>query len=86
MQKDVLTTLDQLIQDQTISDAERNLLLTAHAHLAKRQPAERVAAELKAGLSILALNRQLTPTIGPFFTELSREYLGFGRRGNVNLL
>ena len=85
MQKDVLTTLNQLINDHTVSTAERTLLLTAYEGLAKHQPAERVAAELKSGLAVLALQRQLTPTVGPFFTELSREYLGFGRRGNINL-
>ncbi|AVK61837.1 bacteriocin immunity protein [Lactobacillus sp. CBA3605] len=78
---DILNTLDVLIKDPTISKVERQLLSDAKLALAKGIYDEKVAATLKSQLSKLALAKNLTPVLVPFFTELSRQYLGTGKRG-----
>lgn len=77
--------MDELITSDKITDQERKIFLDAKTKLNQNINDEAVAAQLKSQLSILAMKKLLSSSIVPFFTELSRLYLGYGRRGNVVL-
>ncbi|MFC6293826.1 bacteriocin immunity protein [Lactiplantibacillus daoliensis] len=81
----ILNQVGDLVQNSTISPAERQLLLAAQKGLASGHYDEQVAQQLKRQLSVLAMNRHLTPAMTSFFIELSRQYLGYGQRGMVSL-
>ncbi|WP_082231085.1 bacteriocin immunity protein [Schleiferilactobacillus harbinensis] len=77
--------MDQLIADQGLSAAEHQVLLMAHNELSSGKYDEAVVAQLKSQLSQISFKTRLSPKIVPFFTELSRLYLGYGRRDNISL-
>jgi len=77
--------MNNLISSSEISEKERNLFVTAKTELDKGTDDQRVASTLKGGLSFLSLKHQLSDSSVPFFTELSRLYLGYGRRDNITI-
>lgn len=80
----VLNSVYDLIVDPKVSDIERQSLLKAKEALEKGENDRVVASHLKSELSILAVKQRLSPKMVTFYTELSRQYLGYGERGMIN--
>lgn len=77
--------MDELIKSEELSAEEKEILSDAKAQLNNNVDDEKVAAQLKSRLSFLSIKGSLSATVVPFFTELSRLYLGYGRRGNISI-
>lgn len=76
--------MDELIGDVNASQNERKVFLNAKKELDNGKNDQAVAEELKSKLSFLALKNELSPKSISFFSELSRLYLGYGRRDMIN--
>lgn len=77
--------MDDLIAIPNISNTEKDLFIQAKTDLKNGKTDEFVASGLKSKLSLLSMKKQLSPDVVPFFTELSRLYLGYGSRDNITL-
>ena len=82
----IWSRMDELIMSDNVSDSERKIFVEAKQKISKGQDSEAVAGKLKIQLSLLSLKKQLSPDVVPFFTELSRVYLGYGRRDNISII
>ncbi|KRM96016.1 hypothetical protein FC19_GL001082 [Liquorilactobacillus aquaticus DSM 21051] len=76
--------LDELISDNSLKNAERELFINARNNLNKGKNEQFVAAHLKSQLSFLSFKTPLSAKAVSFFTELSQVYLGYGRRDNIS--
>jgi len=81
--KALWSKMDELIVSDEITDKESEILLAAKVKLNKNIDDEVVAAQLKSRLQVLSMRRLMSSSVVPFFTELTRLYLGFGRRDNI---
>jgi hypothetical protein len=80
-EKELIAQIDTLLNSNALTTAEKPLLQTAHADLAKKAVDTRVAQQLKVALAPLARQQKLSPQMVAFFTWLSKNYMGFGQRG-----
>jgi len=75
---------NELVRSHDLSDDEKSLLNKAIKDLNNGEDDQRVAAHLKSSLSQLSFKSELSKNMVPFFSELSRLYLGYGRRDNIS--
>ncbi|KRN53653.1 hypothetical protein IV84_GL001866 [Pediococcus damnosus] len=80
----IWSEMDNLIKDSGTPERERELFLRARKELDQGKNEQAVAAQLKSGLSFLSFKEKLSPKTVSFFTEISRLYLGYGRRDMIN--
>ncbi|MFX3618773.1 MAG: bacteriocin immunity protein [Sporolactobacillus sp.] len=80
----ILNSVYDLIADPKVSDIERQSLLKAKEALEKGENDRVVTSHLKSELSVLAVKQQLSPKMVTFYTEFSRQFLGYGERGMIN--
>ncbi|MCC7666658.1 bacteriocin immunity protein [Liquorilactobacillus satsumensis] len=76
--------MNKLIENSNIPESERVLFVKAREELDKGTIDQTVAAHLKSKLSFLSFKKPLSKETVAFFKELSRLYLGFGRRDNIS--
>lgn len=69
-------SLSELSSDNTISDNEKNIFITAQINLEKTKNDRLVVSSLKSELTPLAINQKLTKTSVKFFNELAQRYIG----------
>ncbi|MEX0379829.1 hypothetical protein AB3K25_09755 [Leuconostoc sp. MS02] len=77
--------MSTLIKDDTLSQMETDILVIADKALRGGIDDRRIARNLKHELSFLSFNQPLSKNMVPFFSELSRLYLDYGRRDNISI-
>lgn len=82
----LLENLVDLILDETITSAERDIFVSNKTQLEKSQNDHAVAASLKSSLSRLAVEQQLTSASTQFLVELSQRYIGANDMGGRDVL
>ncbi|QAS69549.1 bacteriocin immunity protein [Oenococcus sicerae] len=69
-------SLSELLSNNTISDTEKSIFVSAKKALEKTKNDRSVISLLKSQLTPLAINQKLTAVSVQFFNELSQRYIG----------
>lgn len=80
---DLLAQITDLILDSSIREDERQILLVAKARLEKHQYLPKIVADLKYGLTPLAVKNSLSQKVASFYLQITNlkyadKYMGLG--------